>query len=94
MTDKEHNDIVLTFEEVVTSTGCEADWVVSLLEENVIAVASSTLAAQDELQFTGYTLARIRRAQRICRDFDASVPAVGLILELLDELEGYRKRFG
>ena len=36
-------------------------------------------------------LARIRRARRISRDFEASVPATALILQLLDELETLRK---
>jgi chaperone modulatory protein CbpM len=33
----------------------------------------------------------VRRASRLSRDFEASVPAIGLILELLDELEQLRR---
>jgi len=36
-------------------------------------------------------LARIRRAHRISRDFEASAPATALILQLLDELDALRK---
>mgnify|MGYP003420459938 FL=1 len=33
----------------------------------------------------------MRRASRLSRDFEASVPAIGLILELLDEVEQLRQ---
>jgi chaperone modulatory protein CbpM len=33
----------------------------------------------------------VRRASRLSRDFEASVPAIGLILELLDEIEQLRQ---
>ena len=36
-------------------------------------------------------LARIRRAQRLSRDFEAGIPALGLIMRLLDEVEELRK---
>ena len=42
-------------------------------------------------QFTGYQLTTVRRASRLSRDFEASVPAIGLILELLDEVEQLRQ---
>ena len=33
----------------------------------------------------------VRRASRLSRDFEASVPAIGLILELLGEVEQLRQ---
>ena len=33
----------------------------------------------------------MRRASRLSRDFDASIPAIGLILELLEEVEQLRQ---
>ena len=41
--------------------------------------------------YSGFQLARIRRAQRLSRDFDAGIPALGLIMRLLDEVEELRK---
>ena len=41
--------------------------------------------------FSGFHLARIRRAQRLSRDFEAGIPALGLIMRLLDEVEELRK---
>lgn len=81
------NDISLTFEELVHASGCEAAWVVSLIEEDVIRIDGSPQSAR----YHGLELARLRRAERIRRDFDASAAACALILELLDELERLRR---
>lgn len=80
-------DILLSFEELIAVCGGEHKWVMHLIEESIIEVNGDPQQAR----FDGLQLARVRRAQRLCRDFDASVPAVGLILELLDEIEEMRK---
>ncbi|VEJ20895.1 chaperone modulator CbpM [Neisseria animaloris] len=80
-------DVQLTFNEIVDACGNDTDWVVSVIEEEIISVSGSPQQAS----FSGFQLARIRRARRISRDFEASVPATALILQLLDELETLRK---
>ena len=80
-------DIQLTFSEIVRACDGDADWVVNVIEEEIISVQGSPR----EAGFSGWQLARIRRARRISRDFEASVPATALILQLLDELETLRK---
>ena len=62
------------------------DWVVEH-----IRAALRTRAMVPGATYSGYQLARIRRAHRISRDFEASAPATALILQLLDELENLRK---
>ncbi len=81
------NDIQLSFDEVLRACDGESQWVISLIEEAVIEINGDPQQAT----FSGYQLSRIRRAQRISRDFDASPPAAALILQLLDELEDLRK---
>ncbi len=81
------NDIQLSFDEVLRACDGESQWVISLIEEAVIEINGDPQQAT----FSGYQLSRIRRAQRISRDFDASPPAAALILQLLDELENLRK---
>lgn len=83
----QEKDIQLSFEELVRICGGEPQQVVRVIEE-VIEVNGDPQQAI----FSGYHLSRIRRAQRISRDFEASVPATALILQLLDELEELRKR--
>ncbi len=84
----EEQDILLSFEEFVDACGSQSEWVIALIEENVISVEGSPRLAR----YTGLQLGRMRRAQRLHRDFDASAQATALILELLDEIEQLRKQ--
>ena len=79
-------DIVMSFDELVSACGQEPQWVIALIEENIIEYD-----VPESQQFTGYQLTTVRRASRLSRDFEASVPAIGLILELLDEVEQLRQ---
>ena len=82
----ELNDIVLSLDELVSACGQDHQWVLALIEENIIEYD-----VPERQQFTGYQLTMVRRASRLSRDFEASVPAIGLILELLDEVEQLRQ---
>ncbi len=82
----ELTDIVMSFDELVTICGQEPQWLLALIEENIIEYD-----VPESKQFTGYQLTTVRRASRLSRDFEASVPAIGLILELLDEVEQLRQ---
>ena len=80
-------DIQLTYHEIIRACGDDADWLVRIIEADIIHVSGDPQQAT----YNGYQLARIRRAHRISRDFEASAPATALILQLLDELENLRK---
>ncbi len=82
----EFTDIIMSLDELVSTCGQERQWGIELIEENIIEYD-----VPEREQFTGYQLTTVRRASRLSRDFDASVPAIGLILELLDELEQLRQ---
>jgi chaperone modulatory protein CbpM len=82
----ELTDIFMSFDELVSACGQEPQWVIALIEENIIEYD-----VPESQQFTGYQLTTVRRASRLSRDFEASVPAIGLILELLDEVEQLRQ---
>ncbi len=82
----EFTDIIMSLDELVAACGQEQRWVLALIEESVIEYD-----VPEQQQFTGYQLSTVRRAARLSRDFDASVPAIGLILELLDEVEQLRQ---
>lgn len=82
----ELTDIIMSFDELVSACGQEPQWVIALIEENIIEYD-----VPESQQFTGYQLTTVRRASRLSRDFEASVPAIGLILELLDEVEQLRQ---
>ena len=82
----EFNDIIMSLDELVSACGQERQWVIELMEESIIEYD-----VPEREQLTGYQLTTVRRASRLSRDFEASVPAIGLILELLDELEQLRQ---
>ena len=82
----ELTDIIMSFDELVSACGQEPHWVMALIEENIIEYD-----VPESKQFTGYQLTTVRRASRLSRDFEASVPAIGLILELLEEVEQLRQ---
>lgn len=89
----ELNDVIMSLDELVAACGQERHWVIALIEENIITpdVSAESGIETNTQQFSGYQLSLVRRASRLSRDFDASVPAIGLILELLDELEQLRQ---
>ena len=80
-------DIQLSYHEIIRACGDDADWLVRIIEADIIHVSGDPQQAT----YNGYQLARIRRAHRISRDFEASAPATALILQLLDELDELRK---
>lgn len=82
----ELTDIIMSLDELVSACGQERQWVIALIEENIIEYD-----VPEREQFSGYQLSIVRRASRLSRDFDASVPAIGLIIELLDEVEQLRQ---
>ncbi|NYR09231.1 chaperone modulator CbpM [Psychrobacter sp. BI730] len=82
----EFTDIIMSLDELVSACGQERQWVIELIEENIIEYD-----VPEHEKFTGYQLTTVRRASRLSRDFEASVPAIGLILELLDEVEQLRQ---
>lgn len=81
-------DITLSFDEILKVCACDRQWLLALIEEGVISVEGEP----EQAIFSGFQMGRIRRAGRISRDFEASVPALGLILQLLDEVEELRKQ--
>jgi len=82
----ELNDLIMSFDELVSACGQEPQWVIALIEESIIEYD-----VPESEQFSGYQLTTVRRAARLSRDFEASVPAIGLILELFDEVEQLRQ---
>lgn len=81
-------DITLSFDEILKVCAIDRQWLLALIDEGVITVEGQP----EQALYSGFQMGRIRRAGRISRDFEASVPALGLILQLLDEVEDLRKQ--
>ena len=83
----DEHDIQLNYHEIIRACGSDDNWFTSIIEADIINVSGDPQQAT----YNGYQLARVRRAHRISRDFEASAPATALILQLLDELDTLRK---
>lgn len=81
------NHACLSLEDFAIACGQPSDWVVALVEHSILPKAQHQ---PEHWQFVGEELARARRAWRLQRDFDASLSAVALMLELLDEVKQLR----
>lgn len=77
----------LSLDDFASACGQPHDWVIALVEHSILPKSEDK---PEHWQFVGEELARARRAWRLQRDFDASLSAVALMLELLDEVKQLR----
>ncbi|AOA57182.1 chaperone modulator CbpM [Acinetobacter larvae] len=66
--------------------GQSPDWVLQLLEYEILAARPDHRIHQ----FFGEDIARARRAYRLQRDFEASLAAVAMMMDLIDEVQQLR----
>ena len=67
--------------------------IVSLVEEGVLEpVARRRSRRANEWRFAGDSLKRAARAIRLQRELDIDISALGLVLDLLEEIETLRRR--
>lgn len=68
--------------------GQSPDWILQLLEYEILPARP-----EDRIhQFFGEDISRARRAYRLQRDFEASLSAVAMMMDLLDEVQQLRKQ--
>ena len=80
-------DEELGLEQVCRFCGVETSHVEELVAEGVIEPVASQ---HSELRFSGVSVTRVRRAQRLRNDLGVNLPGVALALDLLDEIESLR----
>lgn len=68
--------------------GQSPEWVLQLLEYEILPARTDTRIHQ----FFGEELTRARRAYRLQRDFEASLSAVAMMLDLIDEVQQLRNQ--
>ncbi len=82
----EHLNLDLTH--FAQACGQSPEWILQLLEYEILAARP-----EDRIhQFFGEDIARARRAYRLQRDFEASLSAVAMMMDLLDEVQQLRKQ--
>lgn len=68
--------------------GQTAEWVLQLLEYEILPARPEHRIHQ----FFADELSRARRASRLQRDFEASLPAVAMMMDLIDEVQQLRRQ--
>ncbi len=68
--------------------GQSPEWILQLLEFEILPARSEMRIHQ----FFADELTRARRAYRLQRDFDASLSAVAVMMDLIDEIQQLRKQ--
>lgn len=67
--------------------GQSQEWVLQLLEFDILPTRST-----HSYTFIGEDVSRARRAYRLQRDFDASLSAVAMMMDLIDEVQKLRRQ--
>ena len=78
----------LALEEFASACEATPDFIEALLQEGVVQPARP----EPDMGFGGEELARVLRLKRLMRDFDASLAAAAVMLDLLDEIEHLRRQ--
>jgi chaperone modulatory protein CbpM len=77
----------LTLQELCIACNVQAEWIIELVEQGVIDVRGQT---ETDWTFTGLSLVRVSKAQRLQRDLGLNTAGVALALELIAEIEDLR----
>jgi chaperone modulatory protein CbpM len=86
---EEHLELGL--DELGRACSCSREWIVTLVHEGVL---TPTDPRASEWRFAGESLRRARQATRLQRDLELTVPAVALVLQLLDRIDDLERRLG
>ncbi len=77
----------LTLRELCDACAVPADFICELVDEGMLEPSG---LEKSHWYFTGFSLHRVRRAQRLQQDLGINLAGVALALDLLDEVEQLR----
>ena len=80
---------VLSIEELARTCSAEAKWIIELVAVGVLGPQGTDIS---RWRFRAADLTCARRVARLQRDFEASLDAAAVMLDLLDQIERLRAR--
>jgi chaperone modulatory protein CbpM len=83
------DEAVLSIEELARACGAEAQWIIELVTVGLLEPQGTETTCW---RFRAADLSCARRVARLQRDFDASLDAAAVMLDLLDQIEQLRAR--
>jgi chaperone modulatory protein CbpM len=82
-------DLSFTLQALCQASGAQQHWVHGLVGEGLLQPTGQGPA---DWQFSGDALSQTRRAWRLARDLELDLAAVGLVMDLLAEIDRLRSR--
>lgn len=83
------DDACLTLEQLAAGCAVDPAWIVQRIEEGLLPPMRG---AQPDWRFSSALLLRVRRMRALERDFDAVPELAALVADLLEEMDGLRRR--
>lgn len=83
------DEAVLSVRDMTSACGVEIQWIVELVNEGVLAPQGNSETAW---RFVAADLIRVRKLARLARDFETSVSAAAVMLDLIEEVARLRTR--
>jgi chaperone modulatory protein CbpM len=85
------DQLLFTLSSLCRASGAQQNWVRGLVGEGLLQPTGQGPA---DWQFGGDALSQTRRALRLARDFELDLAAIGLVMDLLAEIDRLRSRRG
>lgn len=82
----------LDLQKFAQTCGQSPEWILQLLDFDILPTRAHPQHGTASLHFSGADIARARRAYRLQRDFEASLSAVAMMMELIDEVQRLRQQ--
>lgn len=79
----------LTLVDLCRICGSHADWVIELVDEGILAPDGQT---RTHWRFESTSITVVRKVQRLQRDLRLNIPGVAVVLSLVDENAGLKRR--
>jgi chaperone modulatory protein CbpM len=76
---------LLSLGELCRACNVEAEWIEELVSHGILTAGDGRVT-----HVSVHSISRVRKAQRLQRDFELNMPGLALALELLDEIERLR----
>lgn len=73
-----------SIDELSVACNVDADWIAELVEHGVIEPIGRSRSGW---KFTSLTIVRVAKAKRLERDLDINPAGLGIVLDLLDQIE-------
>ena len=82
---------IFTLEELSTSCAVKTEYIMELIDEGIVEPTEQQ-RDQQHWTFTGQSLLRVRKTQRLQQDLGVNLAGVALVLDMMEEIERLRER--